>query len=134
VPVNQVRERLRTFRVVRFRLPVAAVWVLIAAWAAVLGSVLLDLGWLDFAIWNLAFLALAVYAIQGLAILWHLLERRKVRRGTRIGIAVALVVGLLVPGLNLVFLLGVPGLGISEVWVDYHRFERSGEEDEGNTE
>jgi hypothetical protein len=104
-----------------------AVWFPIAAWGAVLGSLLVELGWLDFAIWNVALLTLAVYAIQGIAVLWHLLDRRHVRRTVRIGIAATLVIGLLVPGLNLVFLLGIPGLGISEVWVDYHRFERGGE-------
>ncbi len=69
-----------------------------------------------------------MYAIQGLAVVWHLLDRRKVGRPQRIGLAVGLVIGLLIPGLNLVFLLGLPGLGISEVWVNYHRFERNGDE------
>lgn len=127
-PANDVRERLESLRIVRFRLPVTAVWVLIAAWGAVLGSLLVDVGWLSFVIWNLAFLTLGIYAIQGLAIVWHFLDRRKVQRNARVGIAAALVFGMLVPGLNLVFLLGLPGLGISEVWVDYHRFERGGEE------
>jgi predicted membrane protein DUF2232 len=125
---NEVAERLRALSLVAFRLPIYMIWIVIAAWGAVLLSMLVDVGWLSFVIWNIACLTLAVYAIQGLAVLWHLLDRRKVGRAQRIGLAVALVIGLLIPGLNLVFLLGLPGLGISEVWVNYHRFERNGDE------
>lgn len=125
---NAVAERLVALSVARFRLPAATVWIVIGAWGAVLLTKLVDLGWLSFVSWNVAFLTLAFYAIQGLAVVWHLLDRRKVARRQRVGLAVALVVGLLIPGLNLVFLLGLPALGISEVWVNYHRFERSGEE------
>ena len=125
---NDVAERLRGFRVARFRLPVSMVWLVIAAWGGVLLSMLVDVGWLSFVFWNVALLALALYAIQGLGVVWHLLERRKLGRSQRIGVAVGLVIGLIIPGVNLVFLLGLPGLGISEVWVNYHRFEGSGEE------
>jgi Predicted membrane protein (DUF2232) len=125
---NEVAERLRAMSLVEFRLPVFMIWIVIAAWGAVLLSMLVDVGSLSFVIWNLACLTLAAYSIQGLAVVWHLLDRRKVARGQRIGLAVALVIGLLIPGLNLVFLLGLPGLGISEVWVNYHRFERNGDE------
>jgi hypothetical protein len=125
---NEVAQRLRASSLVKFRLPVFMIWIVIAAWGAVLLSMLVDAGWLSFVIWNLACLTLAMYAIQGLAVLWHLLGRRRVSRAQRIGLGVALVIGLLIPGLNLVFLLGLPGLGISEVWVNYHRFERNGDE------
>jgi len=125
---NEVAERLRSFSIVRFRMPVVMVWVVIAAWGAVLLSMLVDVGWLSFVILNLAFLTLAMYSIQGLAVIWHLLDRRKVSRVRRISLAVGLVIGLLIPGLNIVFLLGLPGLGISEVWVNYHRFERDGDD------
>ena len=125
---NEVAERLRSFSITQFRLPVVMIWVVIAAWGAALLSMLVDVGWLSFVIWNLALLTLAMYAIQGLAVIWHLLDRRKVARVRRLGLAVALIIGLLIPGLNLVFLLGLPGLGISEVWVNYHRFERDGDE------
>lgn len=125
---NEVAERLRSFSITLFRLPMVMIWVVIGAWGAVLLSMVVDVGWLSLVIWNLALLTLAMYALQGLAVMWHLLDRRKVGRGQRIGLAVALVIGLLIPGLNFVFLLGLPGLGISEVWVNYHRFERNGDE------
>jgi hypothetical protein len=125
---NEVAERLRSFSITLFRLPMVMIWVVIGAWGAVLLSMLVEVGWLSFVIWNLALLTLAMYALQGLAVMWHLLDRRKVARGQRIGLAVALVIGLLIPGLNFVVLLGLPGLGISEVWVNYHRFERNGDE------
>jgi len=125
---NAVAERLKALKLSRFRLPVFMVWVVIVAWGGVLLSMLTEVGWVSFVVWNLACLSLAVYAIQGLAIIWHLLDRRKAGRNQRIGLAAMLVIGSLIPGLNLVFLLGLPGLGISEVWVNYHRFERNGDE------
>jgi len=104
-------------------LPVAMIWVVIAAWGGVLLSMLVDVGWLSFVIWNLALLSLAIYSIQGLAVIWHLLDRKKVARNQRLVLAVVLILGL-----NVVLLLGLSCLGISEVWVNYHRFERNGEE------
>ena len=130
---NEVAGRLRELSLAKIRLPVVMVWIVIAAWGAVLLSMLVDAGWFTFVIWNTACLTLGLYSIQGLAIVWHLLDRRKVGRPQRIGLAVGLVVGLLIPGLNLVFLLGLPGLGISEVWVNYHRFEEDGGKNEGNS-
>ncbi|MEE8441774.1 MAG: DUF2232 domain-containing protein [Spirochaetia bacterium] len=125
---NEVAERLRMLSITRFCVPGVMIWIVIAAWGAVLVSMLVDVGWLSFVMWNFAFLTLAMYAIQGLAVIWHLLDRRKIARAQRVGLAVALVIGLLIPGLNLVFLLGLPGLGISEVWVNYHRFDSNGDE------
>ena len=120
---NEVAERLRSFSITRFSLPVAMIWVVIAAWGGVLLSMLVDVGWLSFVIWNLALLSLAMYSIQGLAVIWHLLDRKKVARNQRLVLAVVLILGL-----NVVLLLGLSCLGISEVWVNYHRFERNGEE------
>lgn len=120
---NEVAERLRSFSITRFSLPVGMIWVVIAAWSGVLLSMLVDVGWLSFVIWNAALLTLAMYSIQGLAVIWHLLDRRKVARNQRLVLAVVLILGL-----NVVFLVGLSALGISEVWVNYHRFERNGEE------
>lgn len=131
--VNPVSGRLAGIQISRFRLPVWMVWVVIAVLGGIVLTLATDTGWFQFVAWNLAFVSLALYALQGLAVIWHLLDRKKVGRSQRVALAAGLVIGLLIPGLNLVFLLGLPGLGISEVWVNYHRFERSGDENEGDS-
>lgn len=124
---NPVADRLRSMVPSRFRLPNWFVWAVVLSLALLVITLRVDAGWFAFVVRNALLVVLGLYALQGVSIIWFLLEKRKVSRGGRIGIAVALIMGVLIPGLNLVVMLGLPGLGISEVWVNYHRFERSGE-------
>ena len=124
---NAVMERLSSYAPTQFLLPVWFVWALIGAWAGVLGSIVADLQGISYVFWNAGFVTLALYAMQGISILLHFAERRKMARGSRVMIASGLVLGLLIPGLNIVVGLGLPGLGVSEIWVDYHRLKGSEE-------
>lgn len=124
---NPVMARHAGLELTEFRLPGYLVWALIAAWGGVLGSVVLEWGWISYIFWNAAFVTMALYALQGIAIVWYFLDRRKVQKGARIAVAVGMVFGLLIPGLQLFVGLGLPGLGISEIWIDYHRFRGSEE-------
>lgn len=123
-----VAARLVQMRLNAFRLPTQLIWLLVGAWGGVLLSMVVELDWFAYVLWNLALVALCLYGVQGLALLWHLLQRRGLPRGARIGVALALLVVLLIPGLNLVVLIGLPGFGASEIWVNYHRFEGSVDE------
>jgi hypothetical protein len=124
---NPVMARQAGYELTEFVLPAYMVWVLIAAWAGVLVSMLVELGAITYVVWNAAFVMLALYGVQGIAIVWYYLDRRKVDRGVRIAIAVGMVVGLLIPGLRMAVGLGLPGLGVSEMWIDYHRLKGSEE-------
>jgi len=124
---NAVIERLRGLDLTRFRAPARLVWGLIVALGTLVVTLKVDVGWFAFVVRNALLVVLALYAMQGVAIIWFLLEKRGASRGARMGIAVGLIFATLIPGLNVAILLGLPGLGISEVWVNYHRFERSGE-------
>ncbi len=124
---NTVMARHAGYELTDFRLPVYLVWGLIGAWGGVLLSMMRDLGGVAYVFWNAAFVMLALYGIQGIAILWYYLDRRKVQRGSRIAIAIAMVIGLLIPGLRFIVGIGLPGLGVSEIWVDYHRLRGSEE-------
>jgi hypothetical protein len=115
----------RAFRLREFRLPEVFVWMLTAAAAAALLSLLGDLGVFEHLAWNGLFVALLLYGGQGLGILWALLDRWEVARGIRIGLGVALAVLLLVPGANLLVILGLPGLGVAETWIQFRPGERS---------
>ncbi len=124
---NPIMARLSGYELTEFRLPVYLVWALIGAWGGVALLQFVELGWLSYVFWNAAFTMLALYAIQGIAIVWYYLDRRGVGRGARIGLAIGMVVGLLIPGVQLAVGLGLPGLGVSEIWIDYHRFQGSEE-------
>jgi hypothetical protein len=113
------------FRLRAFRLPDVAIWALVAAGGAAVLSFAGNLGVFEHLAWNALFVSLLLYAAQGLGILWSLLDRYDVARGIRIGIGFALVILLVTPGANVLVLLGLPGLGVAETWIDFRRFERS---------
>ncbi len=118
---NAVMARHAGYELTEFKLPEYLVWALIGAWGGVLLSMVAELGWVSYLFWNAAFVTLALYGVQGIAIVWFYLDRRKVQRITRIGVAVGMVIGLLIPGLRFVVGVGLPGLGVSELWINYHR-------------
>ncbi|MFW5684946.1 MAG: DUF2232 domain-containing protein, partial [Spirochaetota bacterium] len=124
---NPVMARHAEMSLNEFALPGYLVWALIAAWSGVLATVVLQAGWVAYLFWNAAFVTTALYAIQGIALVWYFLDRYKAQRSMRLLTAVALIVGLLIPGLQLAIMLGLPGLGVSEIWVDYHRLKGSEE-------
>jgi hypothetical protein len=124
---NQVMARHSGYELTEFRLPVYLVWALIGAWGGVLLSMVRDLGWIAYVFWNAGFVMLALYAIQGIAIVWFYFDRRKIQRGTRIAVAAVMVIGLLIPGLRFIVGIGLPALGVSEIWIDYHRLRGSEE-------
>lgn len=130
---NAVMARLSDLTATSYVLPGSFVWVLIVAWAGVLAAINWEMGTLSFVFWNAGFASLALYAMQGIAILLHFAERRKLSRRVRRTLGFGLVLGLLIPGLQIVVALGLPGLGVSEIWVDYHRLQGSEEEHEGHT-
>lgn len=130
---NPVMQEIAGYSVVRFQLPLNWVWALIAAWSAVAASVVLELQWLSTVGWNAALVMMGFYAIQGIAIALHLARQRAGEQRMRLLIAGALVLGLLIPGLRIVIAVGIPLLGVSEIWISYHRFEGSEESDEGDS-
>ncbi len=111
-------------RIARFVVPARAVWVLIASVAGVVLTFFATLGPVEPVAWNVALVSLLLYGVQGIAVARHLLAHYRVQQGVRMLIIIGAIVLLFVPGVNLIVLLGLPGLGVSELWIDYNRFER----------
>jgi hypothetical protein len=105
----------------RFRLPETLVWPFVLALGAGALTLAVDIGFLKYIVWNSALVLLFLYAIQGFAIARHLLDRFRVSSGFQFLLAVLVVMLLFVPGVNLVILIGLPGLGVSETWISYNR-------------
>ncbi|TVR86797.1 MAG: hypothetical protein EA428_14075 [Spirochaetaceae bacterium] len=106
-----------------FQVPLQLTWPALISWAGMLFSLVLPLGPFRFVFWNAGLTALLLYGVQGIAIIRHEFERRNLSRGARTLFVGAMVLGLMIPGLNILVLIGVPLLGISELWINYYRFE-----------
>lgn len=106
-----------------FHVPLQLTWPALISWAGMIFSILLPLGPLRYVVWNAGLTALLLYGVQGIAIIRHAFEKRNLSRGARTLFVGAMVLSLMIPGLNMLVLLGLPLLGISELWINYHRFE-----------
>ncbi len=106
-------------RLTQFRVPAEGVWVLIGAWTGVLLDLAAGIGALRYVFWNVGMIALFVYGIQGLGIVRHFLDGRGIAGWMRVIIWIGIILILLWPGVNLVVILGIPGIGVSETWINY---------------
>jgi hypothetical protein len=111
------------FMLMRYTVPESFLWPLIGVWAGVLLDVLFGLGFIGYLVWNAGLILLFLYALQGIAIMKFLFRRHGVGTGLRIAVTVASVVILFTPGINLVLIVGVPLLGVSEYWIHYRIVE-----------
>jgi hypothetical protein len=112
------RSREYRFELSHFRFPEVMLWPFLVSWAVVLLSAFADLGLLGVIGWNLGLFFGLWYFIQGMSILASLLKSRNLRFSA-LSVAIWLLVIMLVPGVNLMVLLGMPLLGISEIWIRY---------------
>ena len=122
---NPVMARASGYELTQFSVPLWMVWVLIGGWTGVVLVMMTGSAWAAPIAWNVGLVSLAIYGVQGVAIVWHFLGRRRVSRGVRAAAVAGIAIGLLMPGLNVVVGVGLPGLGVSEIWIDYHRFDES---------
>ena len=88
-------------------------------------SLVVNLGFLRYLFWNSALVLLLLYGVQGIGVLWHLVSQRVQGRNFKPWLLVAIGASLLIPVLNAVVIIGVVGLGLSEVWIDWGRHTKS---------
>jgi uncharacterized protein YybS (DUF2232 family) len=94
------------------------IWGFLLGWFGVLLSLLRPLGWVSIVFWNIALLSTVLYGMQGIDILRYYIK--KVER-LRIVILVTILLFVFIPGLNILMMVGVPLLGVSEIWIQYRR-------------
>ncbi|MFW5694199.1 MAG: hypothetical protein ACOCYB_03455 [Alkalispirochaeta sp.] len=106
------------------------VWIVIAGLAIVVGSEFVETGFALPVGWNALLVGSFLFGVQGVGLIQHLVRLRGASdRGERWVPTIVLML-LFIPGINILVMLGVPLLGMSEVWVDYRR----GDEYEGHSE
>lgn len=104
---------------VAFAVPDPCIWALIASLAGVLADLFFGIGSVGYLFWNLGAIFLILYGCAGIGIISSLFERYKVRRGGRTLFWFLIIVLLLVPKVNFVCILGIPALGVSELWIKF---------------
>ena len=105
----------------RFFLPPQLVWYLIVSLAVALMARLFGTETIGHIAWNVVSVVAFLYALQGVGILWYLMERGGMPPMLRLIVPPVLALLLFAPGLNYIVLLGLPGLGVSETWIHYKR-------------
>ena len=71
------------------------------------------------AVWNGGLILLLLYGLQGLGILKFLMDKFHISRALRFLLIAVMVILLLSPRINVIFIFLIPGLGISETWIKY---------------
>ncbi|MBN1685057.1 MAG: DUF2232 domain-containing protein [Spirochaetales bacterium] len=107
-----------------FRLPDKMIWPLLGAWALVLVDYLVGIGAVAYAAWNIGSLMLFVYGMQGIGIVQTLLDRRNASKYLRVLLVAGIAVLIIWPGVNLVILIGLPVLGVSELWIHFRKEQK----------
>lgn len=103
----------------RFRPVEALIWPLIAGLALVLLDLVVPLGPLELAGWNLLLIMLFLYGLAGLGILRFLLDRLGAPKSMRLAAWLVLGVLAFAPGVNAALAVVISGLGVSETWINY---------------
>jgi hypothetical protein len=120
-------------RLAGFRLESFFLWPLIACGALILLDLVVGIPAVSYVAWNIGFIILFLFGLQGMAIFKFLFEKYRLPRILWVAL-VALIVFLLVsPSFNLFFAIAIPAFGVSENWIRY-RIPRDPEADESGKE
>jgi len=84
----------------------------------------LDLGMAGFAVSNSLYIAGALYGLQGFGLLQYFMARKNVNPGVRKMTGWLVPLSLLVFPLNLAVVFLLPGLGVSELWINYRHNDK----------
>ena len=117
--VSRRWQKKPRFQLIDFIVPETMIWPLIISLIGVLMDVFMGIGWIGHLMWNSTFIMVIIYGLHGIGLVKYLLDRYKVPGSSRRFIAIISIAVLLLPGINLVILIGVPVLGVSELWIRY---------------
>ncbi len=108
-------------RMANWQLPVNVVWIFLGSWTIVLFTLLIEMPILACLAWNTALSVSLLYLVQGVAIASSFVRKRFPNvTTTRIFVTMFLLV--LIPGLNVIPLIALLLLGVSETWIRYRMY------------
>lgn len=109
------------FKPALFTLPEYMVWPLILSLSAVVMDYKINTGFIGHFGWNILLVMVTLYGFRGLGIIQGLMTAYSLPASLRVLVVFSIVLFLMQPGLNLIILIGLPGLGVSEIWINYKR-------------
>lgn len=107
------------FSLTGFHVPELLLWPILGTWTGVLLDVTAGIPVIGFLFWNYGMILLSIFALQGAAILKFLFGQYGVSRLIQTLVVFSAVIVLMTPRINLILIVGVPLLGLSEIWVRY---------------
>ncbi len=123
--LKSLKVKSNTTSLKNFRMADLYIWPLILGLAGVLVNNFRSLGFLGFLFWNTALIMLFLFGLTGFGIIRFLFEKFQVPRPLRFLFAFSLVILIMTPRVGIVFLLLIPALGVSEIWIKYRTKQRS---------
>lgn len=115
-----------------FSVPDWMVWPLLLSWGFILLDVFVSIGFFSYVFWNTGLICLFIYGLQGHGILRYLMIKRNFPRGLQMFLNFMVFLLLLLPGINIIIIFGIPVFGVSEVWIKY-RQRKGNTDNESNT-
>ncbi len=108
--------------IITVMIPDCFIWILICALSLILVDARFQLNqFLAYAGWNVFLIVMLLYGIRGIGIIRQMLEARGLHPVVRMFLTLAVVVLLMHPLFGRVLLIGIPCVGISEIWFKYKR-------------
>ncbi len=105
----------------RFTMPDFMVWPLIISLLLVLVDRKSPVGVLGYISWNILLIMVTLYGYKGFGIIQNLMKILKFPPPMRIMIIFTLSLMLVQPGIHYFILIGIPLLGVSEIWIKYEK-------------
>ncbi len=113
--------------IISFKVPEYYLWPLIVSLALTLIDYIRGLGVIGYVSWNATLILALLYGINALGIIRYLFGYFRVSRGLQLLLYFMLIILLFTPKINIIVLIAIPGLGVSEIWIKYREFERRDE-------
>lgn len=106
------------------RVPEPMVWCVIAGLAGILLAWIGGVEVLQPVAWNVMLVPAFTFGVQGIGLIQHLMRRRGLSERSERWVLTIALAALFIPGLNVLAAIGIPLLGMSEIWIDFRRGER----------
>ena len=114
-------EKKEPYYIENFVLPEVLIWPLLISWSGILLDAFFGIGVFGYFFWNAGLIMLFLYGLHGFGIIRFFFRKRRISRGRIFLFGLFLIILLLWPGINLIVIIGIPGLGLSELWIKYRK-------------
>jgi hypothetical protein len=102
-----------------FKVPENMIWALLASLPLIALDHFFDLGAVGYPFWNLGTVMLLIYGFQGIGIIKFRMAKSERLQRSRFFLVLLFMFLMFMPVVNMIALLAIPLLGVSELWIRY---------------